>query len=311
MKHSTRTRGLGRRFANDRATRKKLWAIVPFLLVFTGLCGPSALETNGQITDQLVVHLTFDDTFSDISGRGNHGTGVNAPVFDNGQIGRAITVNGDGVQAPNNFSQYVTLGTAADLNFGSAVDFSVSLWSKFSTWSGDPVFLSNKNWDSGNNTGWVLSTGSDGRFQWNYREVSPQTRKDYDGPAGTISNNLWHHLVVTFDRGGNAIFYLDGVSTNTTSLGTGGQTIDSGLATNIGQDGTGTYTDGGGGVKWTNALIDDVGIWRRVITPSEVSAIYQAGLAGQNLQSIPEPVSGSLAVVALLACSTLRRRISG
>jgi len=37
----------------------------------------------------------------------------------------------------------------------------------------------------------------------------------------------------------------------------------SGLALNIGQDGTGSYTGGAGGI---NAGLDDLGIWRRALT---------------------------------------------
>lgn len=270
--------------------------------------GLSAVAAQAGITDELVVHLTFDDTFADASGKGNNGTGINDPAFAAGLIGGAVTVNGNGVQRPNNISSYVTLGTPADLNFGATTDFSTSLWAKFDAWSGDPAFISNKNWDSGSNTGWVLSTAGDGHFQWNYREIAPETRKDYDGPAGTISDGEWHHIAVSFARGGDALAYIDGVLVNTTSLGAGGQTIDSGLPTNIGQDGMGDYTDGDSGVMWTDALIDDVGVWRRTITGDEVAAIYQAGLRGQNLQSVPEPSTLVLGGIALAGLAWGARR---
>ena len=58
--------------------------------------------------------------------------------------------------------------------------------------------------------------------------------------------------------------------------------IDSGLPINIGTDGTGNYTDNGN-VGATNMLIDDVGIWRRLLTAQEVTAIYSAGRAGRDL----------------------------
>lgn len=53
---------------------------------------------------------------------------------------------------------------------------------------------------------------------------------------------------------------------------------------NIGQDGTGVYTDNHNGqmVAW----LDDFGIWRRAITANEVSTIYHGGLAGKDLSSI-------------------------
>jgi hypothetical protein len=152
-----------------------------------------------------------------------------------------------------------------------------------------------------------LATGSDGRFQWNYREASPQTRKDYDGPAGTISDGNWHHIAVTFARGGSAVSYIDGSAVNTTSLGAGGTTIDSGLATNIGQDGTGFYTDTDGGVRWGNALIDDVAIWNRVLTAGEVAQIRAAGVEGFGVATlVPEP--GSLGLLAIASVCALTRR---
>ncbi len=51
-------------------------------------------------------------------------------------------------------------------------------------------------------------------------------------------------------------------------------------ATNIFQDGTGAYTDGGSGANWDNAFIDDLGIWRRAITADEVTTIYEMGMMG-------------------------------
>jgi hypothetical protein len=46
------------------------------------------------------------------------------------------------------------------------------------------------------------------------------------------------------------------------------------------QDGLGTYTDTNNGSIWKDALISDVGIWRRAITQEEVTTIYNLGLQG-------------------------------
>jgi hypothetical protein len=58
-------------------------------------------------------------------------------------------------------------------------------------------------------------------------------------------------------------------------------TDDLGFAVNIGQDGTGHYTDGGS--SSLDALIDDVAIWRRVVTPDEAGKIFLRGQSGQDL----------------------------
>lgn len=248
----------------------------------------------GQITDGLVVHLKFDGDANDSSGRANNGTAVGTVSYVPGRLGQALrySSNKDG----SSFN-YVTLGAPADLNFGQSTDFSVSFWTKFTTWSGDPAFLSNKNWNSGGNAGWVVATAGDARVQWN---IAP-SRADYDSPGGVLGGGNWHHVVVTFARNGNITTFVDGVKIDERPHGAV-RNVDTpaGLATNIGQDGTGTYTDGGS-VGIEDGTIDDVGIWRRAITADEAKAIYRAGLQGFDLtaaQTAP-PVGQDL--VAYLA----------
>ncbi|MFM7100454.1 MAG: hypothetical protein ACKO3N_04725, partial [Verrucomicrobiota bacterium] len=53
------------------------------------------------------------------------------------------------------------------------------------------------------------------------------------------------------------------------------------LALNIGQDGTGSYTDGGS--VFHNADLDEVAIWTRVLSDEEIARAYTRGNAGQSL----------------------------
>ncbi|MCX8107906.1 MAG: hypothetical protein N3G20_03790, partial [Verrucomicrobiae bacterium] len=230
---------------------------------------------SGPITQDLVVHLKMDGNLNDSSGKGNHGTAVGSPVFEPGKVGtHALHIMSS--------TDYVTLGAPASLNFGTDVDFSISFWTKVNAWNSDPAFISNKNWNSGSNQGYVLAIDSDGHFQWNIGG-SPGSRKDYDGPPGTFSDNAWHHVVVTFHRTGMASTYIDGTLRDARSIAASPNNIDTppGYATNIGQDGTGNY-----GPRFSDVLFDDVAIWRRVLTPQEVAAIYQAGLAGKDLSTV-------------------------
>lgn len=229
----------------------------------------------GPITENLVVHLKLDGNLTDASGRGNHGSAVGAPTFEAGKVGaQAMHLVSD--------ADYVSLGTPADLNFGTDTDFSIAFWTKAVTWSGDPSFIGNKDWNSGGNPGYVLATDDDGQFQWNLAG-SPGSRKDYDGPPGTFSDHAWHHVVVTFQRSGLATTYVDGVRQDARPLTASANNVDtpSGLATNIGQDGTGNY-----GSRFSDVWFDDLGIWRRVLTPQEVAGIYEAGQAGKDLSTV-------------------------
>ena len=229
---------------------------------------------DGAITQDLVAHLKLDGDFSDSSGRNNDATAVNNPTFSAGQVGP------NAIHIPSG-QDYVTLGAPPDLNFGLDVDFSISFWAKVVALSGDPAFISNKDWGSGGNPGYVLSTQADGHMEWNIAGP-PGPRRDYDGPPGVFSDGQWHHVVVVFDRDGEAVTYIDGTRRNGTDLSGEPNQVDTpvGFNTNIGQDGTGFY-----GPAFSDADLDDVGVWRRRLTGQEVTNIYSQGLLGFDLST--------------------------
>jgi hypothetical protein len=111
-----------------------------------------------------------------------------------------------------------------------------------------------------------------------------------NGAANSINNGNWHNLIFTFDRTGNGTTYLDGVQVDATGDAAGGN-VDTGVATVIGQDPTGTYPEPG------SATIDDVGVWNRVLTPYEAYAINFVGQSGTSFDSFG-PVKLSLQKVS-------------
>ena len=245
------------------------------------------------VTGDLVVHLSFDGHFNDISGRGNHGTAVGAPNLVPGLLGSSA-LNAFSTTTANHF---VSLGSPADLDFGTGTDFSIAFWARLpqGSWTGGnktrtPVFISNKDCRKTSDRGWAFATASDGRLQWNYTESSGPSR-DYDGPAGTFGNPSWHHIAVTFQRGDSACTYVDGLLVDTRTLGSSSASLDAGFPVNIGNDGTGNYPLADG--YWTNPNgvgadgmgLDDLGIWQRVLANQEIIAIYNAGLVGRDLAS--------------------------
>ena len=262
------------------------------------------------ISQDLVAHLKFDTDYADSSGHGNNGTTVGAPTLVAGKIGSAMQYTDADSGADYN---YVTLGNPADLHMGANTSFSISFWYMVPAGNrhGDPAIISNKDWDSGSNLGFALfNSGSGLRFNYREMDIAPNlnSRKDSGGttPPGLEDGN-WHHCVAVFNRLGNAANYVDGNLVVVTALATpnatlGGfflpTTIDNDPVTsrtktatgawNVGEDGSGLYTTVGGGhdgpgISVTNAVIDDLGIWRRALTPGEVAAIYTAGNAGNSL----------------------------
>lgn len=249
-----------------------------------------AAEAITDIRQDLVAYLKFEGNYQDASGRGNHGTAVGSPSFGPGKVGQALTYTS--LKDGSSFN-YVSLGAPADLNFGTATDFTVSFWAKLTSWEGDPAFVANKDWNSGGNQGWVIATGSNGRIQWNIGDgdAGGRTRNDYDSAGGIFNDGQWHHIVVVFDRAVAATTYVDGVPINSTPLTADVDSIDTpaGLATNIGQDGRGTYTDGGS-VGVQNGMIDEVAIWRRALKANEVALLFSNGAAGKDITGALPPV---------------------
>jgi len=277
----------------------------------------------GAITNDLVVHLTFDNTYADSSGRGNDSQPVNSPVFTNGFIGGAVHTMNNGVPAgAPSINNYVTLGYPQDLLFGSdaddnASDFSVSFWTKIFQQNDDQSFIGNKDWNSGGNPGWIIDTESDG-MKWNYDDNAEfavpgegSGRKDSPHFAPQMEDGGWHHVVVTFARHSVAKSYVDGVLTDTTALGVASptnvlgsvDTIGIGWNVNIGQDGTGEYTDGNN-ASHVDMLMDDLGIWRRVLTDQEALGIFNAGLNGLALDKASTTSPGAKPQITLQPAST-------
>lgn len=156
---------------------------------------------------------------------------------------------------------YINTGDpSGDLVIGSN-DFSVECWVKTNGWSSDPAIISNKNWNSGFNEGFILAGTTDGS-SWKFNIGSGIVRYDLDGSS--IDDGQWHHIAVTVDRDGEIIAYQDGIVTDQTSI-IGAIDVDSDLDLNFGQDGTGNYNAG------IAADISEVRIWNSVLSQNTLA----------------------------------------
>ena len=82
---------------------------------------------------------------------------------------------------------------------------------------------------------------------------------------------------------GKSETYLDGSLVQSAALATKGSfdTDDLGFAINIGQDGTGKYTDNN--AAEIDAVIDELAIWSRPLAGVEVAGLYAKALAGAGI----------------------------
>src|SRR4029077_13602282 len=107
-----------------------------------------------------------------------------------------------------------------------------------------------------------------------------------------VRDGSWHQTLRTSWRGQFVSTYVDGqLITTSPALFTGSvDTVTNGFAVNIGQDGTGHYTDNHDSSLHIDGFIDEVMLWNRVVNPTEVTLLYNSGANGLS----PLPVITSL-----------------
>jgi len=262
----------------------------------------------------LVLHLPFDSNLTDTSGRGNSGTGIHlvqnlgvitsntvAATYVPGQCGNGLhfvtTVDGTGTNWDNN---YVSLGDRPDFHFSSNANFTVAFWVKntdavAAQW-GDLPFLTTtvgSTFGTGLVFAWSYGTGATPWIgAWAFSMFDDGGRgAGGRGTQGTIDDGNWHHVAHVFDRKTGSTVYLDGApATFNKQSGTSTKNalnIDTGDWLTIGQDPSGLYGEPGSGA------LDELGIWKRALSPLEVASIYLAGANCVSFTGAPFSLKGT------------------
>jgi hypothetical protein len=176
-------------------------------------------------------------------------------------------------------ANYVTLGTPVDLQFTNDVNFSVAFWTRFTGSPGDLPFLANDDNSYGDPGVTIAPSYNQGAWSWYLNDAGAAVWQGiglYAPVQNTLNDGAWHHLLYTFNRAGNATVYRDGAVENQTRIAQGvAWNLDTGKPWNIGQA-SGNYPEAG------TFEMDDMGIWRRVLTSYEAASIYAAGQISQS-----------------------------
>ena len=194
-------------------------------------------------------------TTNDLSGQGNTGQLINmnqatSPVI--GKIGQALKFNGT--------SQYINFGHASGLNLSTAI--TISLWMKTSV--GVLSFLLTKG--SGTN-GFEIAVGPS---NFVYFEIRNGATAYFPTISFNYSDTKWHHFLETYDSStGKVIGYIDGTFQASATGATMGATPTDDLY--IGK--RGTYPT----PYYFTGSIDDMRIYNRALSASEVQALYRMG----------------------------------
>ena len=226
-----------------------------------------------ETTEGLVGWWPGDGSAIDIV-RGNHGTihmgGSPSSPYTVGKVGRAFSLGFDGHQ------DYVSLGTAASVT--GTGPFTVEAW--VATTDQGVIIQQRDPTPDGWKGQYILGVGV---WSATSGQVSWVTYGD-DGTPGfnlssnsTVDDGLFHHIVALREADGTAKIYIDGVLDSEQSA----------PSRSLAPLGVFVGADVRDSDKFLKGIIDEVGIYDRALTQSEIQAIFNAGSAGKCKQPAP------------------------
>ena len=220
----------------------------------------ASLQSSGQVS-----WWPGDGNADDILD-GNHGTLQDGASFAAGKVGQAFSLDG--------IDDYVDLGNAASLQV-SGGDFTVDMWVRFETLSGDQSILDKMSPAGVNADGWRLLRQGDNRI-WFCLGGASGANGCSPGAATTVRSTtqievgVWNHVAAVKSATAIAI-YVNGVPEETKALPIFTDSHEASLR--IGSNSReGAYLPG---------LVDEVDVFSRALTSAEVQDIFNAGSAGK------------------------------
>jgi sialidase-1 len=224
-------------------------------------------SSSSPLLTDLAAYWKLDDlTWSDSVGSNNltnnGGVTVGTP-----KLGAGSAEFGSGNQKLSSTSNALDIGTS---------DFAISLWLNTTTVDANNVFLSHGvfnepgyylQFEGSAPVGRVKVAFNGGSSGLSLAAISPSTPSAYD-------DGLWHHFVFNFDRDGNLEVYADGSGT---------PVITDDISDRAGDMSPtqpfllGGYDTVASTANLYQGKLDEGGIWKRVLTLSEISDLYNSG----------------------------------
>lgn len=216
------------------------------------------------LTDNLVSYYKLDES----SGNAADSVGSNTLTNNGGATYSAGKIN-NGVSLASASSQYLQNATPTGLPTGSSA-FSVSLWLKKTTNPGAGVKHGQVYFGT-NATRQLCYVEMDGNIG-SGNQVTFATFADDINSVATLTTGTWYHIVATYDGSVTTKLYVDGSLDTTRTLATALNIVINAGGLIVGAD----YLAGAVG-GYDNGMIDEVGIWSRALSSTEVSELYNGG----------------------------------
>jgi hypothetical protein len=227
--------------------------------------GGTAEDSIAVTAGTLVGYYPFSGNANDVSGFGNHGTVSGAaPVEDRfGNPNSAYYFDG--------VDDYVRVPNQPSLNFREAI--TVNLWMKVGEFFSREAYpISHGNWENR----WKISI-TNKRVRWTVKTDTSANNgiKDLDSQSELVLDSLY--MVTALFDGLNFEIYLNGVLNGNTTWG--GRILATTIDLAIGQ-----HLPGQNGFNFKGVL-DDIRIFNRALTQTEIQDLYNETTGIKDLQS--------------------------
>jgi hypothetical protein len=195
---------------------------------------------------------------------GNNGTLAGSASYGSGEVGHAFVFTG-------NDGDGVVLGNPTNLQLQN---FSIEAWVKRASTSSVSQSAPNAELFSYGLGGYAFGVWSDGRLYLSKMGIDNVTL------STGISDTNWHHVAVS-KNGSAVVFYIDGTAYN---VGPYASTFVFTTPAAIGTTGDNLQTSFYG-------VIDELSVYNRALSPSEIQGIYNAGSAGKCFTPVPPSIT--------------------
>ncbi|MBI3991358.1 MAG: hypothetical protein HY350_04325 [Candidatus Omnitrophica bacterium] len=216
-------------------------------------------DENTSWDPNINAYWCFNNTVNDFSGNGNNGTVTGTTTYVTGKVGKAFDFNGN---------TSINCGNNSSLSISDNI--SIEFWIYPKVWPTAYSIQPVSKWTTTSNANYVMyfyGSASGGMYKYiGFYANAGGTWKNVS-PLYLIPNlNTWYHVVWTYNSGTGGQLYINGTAAG--SLTGSGVLTTNNKNVLLGRSGTSGES--------LNGTLDEVKIYNRVLSSTEVQQMYQA-----------------------------------
>jgi len=243
----------------------------------SGKCKPTGLNPAANQT----AWFAGDGDARDLTDAATTGTLQGDTTYRVGRVSQAIRLDGNG--------DYVSTPDNAKWDFGTS-NFAIEGWFNTPNGAGVQRIISAGAMSDGPNNLWSLGYGDICAWGCGQRinlavHNGSGSYSDFSSDVIAIRPNTWHHFAVVRSAT-SFIFYLDGVVVGTRSVGAGYALNGGSTGAILGARYNANPSDR---FEFANGMLDEISIYSRAISGSEIASVYNAGVAGKTKSGVTFP----------------------